>query len=961
MFEKPIILARRGFLSAAATAGTFTALSMAGPVSAANAALETLPATSGYVPPTSLGTIYGAKVLLPKMPDGPGAKKVFERAFTSTTVAKAAYFRDANNKLKIAVGVVGKENQFQVVDAASGQNDLNSTPFSESAGGISSIKFHAKNSAVYALGNGALYKYTPGAQGLTKLGDAATNPYALSFDSKGRVWFGCYPKSEVFCYDPVINKTVIYPTVEATAKYIRSTAIIDDVMYVGTGTESPKIYAFHVDRPLERTAISIPAAGGTGFVFNLAAHGGKLVVSYEDAGLLAKTSIYDPVLKAWRDVAKTIYARLTASFGDDDKMYFVNKPNLTSPYSIIEMDLVRWTFTILAESPVSPNELSTEIVSGVRTLRLFGEDVAKENYRSVLFDLASRTITANTIVTLNDTAYKVQDFIVSKENKLYAGGYMGDGIASIDLTNGNRWRNGRGSAINQIEGMIEHNDTIYIGSYGSADLINFNKKTAVSTAIIRLRTEYGQSRPYGWAYAAGKIVAGTVPDYGLQGGALAIIDPLNDSVTVKDNLINRQSIVSLAGSGDTVYGTTSVKGGLGSQDDINPAVVFAYDVAKQTMLWKNTTLKSETAIYSPTIVGNRLFVAVANGIIELDLATGRPVATFVLFARTGVAGWRDVKMYYHTQSNSLVHRTGGTITAVNLKNNARTQLFNDAQGGTMKVASDGRIYAVSNSTNIAEIDPAFSPTVRSQGDIISISGGGGINFKKSNGAGGFATGVGIVSSGYSDAKSAHLVDWNNNGMFDILSNHKDGSLRVRMALREGGYSTEFTILQPVGSGWDKKRMTVGRWTSGLTLPEILAINPTGNLEQWRGTSTAGVILIKLMGDGWGSRDIGILDLRYDGKPGIVFREGAKMVWVPRDSSGNCSPTVTTRVEIATSGWSSATEFAVVTNHFRTYNGIVWKDTTETLRYTSNLKSQLLSGIQNYGYTLKGYRLGGTSK
>lgn len=961
MTENPILLARRGFLSSAVTVGAFTVLSMAGPASAANAALTTLPATSGYVAPTSLATIYGAKVLLPRMPDGPGAKKVFERAFTSTTVGKATYFRNANNQLKIAVGVVGKENQFQVVDAVSGQNDLNSTPFSESSGGISSLKFHAKNNAVYALGNAALYKYTPGSQGLTKLADAVTNPYALSFDSKGRVWFGCYPKSEVFCYDPVTNKTVTYPTVEATAKYIRSSAIIDDVMYVGTGTESPKIYAFHVDSPLTRTAISIPTIGGTGFVFNLMAHGGKLVVSYETAGLLAKTSIYDPALKTWRDVSKSIYGRLTASFGDDNKMYFVNKPNLSSPYSIIEMDLVRWTFTVLAESPVSPNEISAEIVTGVRTLRLFGEDVAKENYRSVSFDLASRTVTANTVVKLNDTAYKVQDFIVSKENKLYTGGYMGDGIATIDLTTGNRWRNGRGSGINQIEGMIEHNDTIYIGSYGSADLINFNKKTTLATAIIRLRTDYGQSRPYGWAYAAGKIVAGTVPDYGLQGGALAIIDPFNDSVIVKDNLINRQSIVSLVGNGDIVYGTTSVKGGLGSQDDINPAVVFAYNVANQTMLWKNTTLKSETAIYSPTIVGNRLFVAVANGVIELDIATGRPIATFVLFARTGEVGWRDVKMYYHTQSNSLVHRTGGTITAINLKNNARTQLFNDSSGGTMKVASDGRIYAVSNSVNIAEIDPAFSPTVRSKGDIISISGGGGINFKKSNGAGGYATGIGIVASGYSDAKSAHLVDWNNNGMYDILSNHKDGSLRVRMALREGGYSDQFTIIQPAGSGWDTKRITVGRWTSGLSLPEILAINTAGNLEQWRGTSTASVILIKLMGRSWGNLDIGILDLRYDGKPGIVFREGAKMIWVPQDASGNCSPTDTTRVEIATSGWSSASEFTVVTNHFRAYNGIVWKDTTETLRYTSNLNSQLLSGIQNYGYALKGYRLGGTSK
>ena len=961
MSKSPIMFARRGFLSTAITAGTFTALSMATPATAAHASLETLPVTPGYTPPNSLNTIYGSKVLLPKMPDGPGVKKVFERAFTSTTIAKASYFRDAGNRLKVAVGVIGKENQFQVVDAATGKNDLTSTPFAESAAGISSLKFHTNSKSVYALGNSTLYKYIPGSQGLTKLGDTAKSAYALTFDSKGRIWYGCYPKSEVSCYDPATNKITTYPAVDTAADYIRATALIDDFMYVGTGTKSPKIYVFHVDRPLERTAISIPTIGTTGFVFNLASHGGKLVVSYEDANLRSKTSIYDPVLKTWRDISYAVSGRLTASFGDDKKMYFIAKPNSSTPFSIIEMDLARWSFTIIGETPVVPNQIEAEIVSGIRALHVFGEDHFKENYRSVSFNVSTKTITSNVISNLNNTAYKVQDFLISKENKLYAGGYMGDGIASIDINTGERWRNNRGSGIHQIEGMIEHNDTIYVGSYGSADLFNFNKKTSVAKKIARLRTDYYQSRPFAWAYAAGRIVTGTVPEYGMQGGALAIIDPSNDSIIVKDNLINRQSIISLLGNGNIVYGTTSVKGGLGSQDATNPAVVFAYDVANQKMIWQNTALKSETAIYSPTVIGTRLFVAVANGIIELELATGRPVATYVLFSRVSPAGWRDVKMYYHTQSNSLIHRTGGTVTAVNLKNNARTTLFNDPSSGTMKVSTDGRIYAVSNSTSIVEIDPAFSPSIRSQGDIISISGGGGINHKRSNGAGGYLTGVGIVTSGYKDAKSVHLIDWNNNGMFDILSNHSDGSLRVRMALREGGYNNTFTIIKPAGSGWDKKRMTVGSWTPGLTLPEILAINPAGDLEQWRGTSTASIILIKLMGQKWGNLDIGILDLRYDGKPGIVFREGSKMIWIPRDASGNVSPMSATRVVIATGGWSNAKEFTIVRSHFRSYNGIVWKDSYENLRYTSNLNSQLLSGIQNYGLTLQGYRLGGTSK
>ncbi|MDD1477244.1 hypothetical protein [Arthrobacter sp. H16F315] len=139
--------------------------------------------------------------------------------------------------------------------------------------------------------------------------------------------------------------------------------------------------------------------------------------------------------------------------------------------------------------------------------------------------------------------------------------------------------------------MFEYDaSTTYVGSYTGGVLFRFNPQTRSAKKLIELRDVYNQSRPIAWAYAGNRVVAGTIPEYGHTGGALAFLNPANDAdIKVVSGPVPGQSVLGLVGEGDIVYGTTGIKGGYGAPDDTKPAHVFAWDVkAGETSLETGT-------------------------------------------------------------------------------------------------------------------------------------------------------------------------------------------------------------------------------------------------------------------------------------------------------------------------------------------------------------------------------------
>ena len=938
-------LSRRKFLSAAVLAGSFAALTTAiTPPSRANAA--------------SLDTFYGENIDMKTFPAGKGILRTHKNAFTGMNIGEAEYFVGSDGRTKIAYSVIGTGNQFQIADALTGKNEFVGTPPTKLNGVVSALSWNRKDGHVYSIMSGTVAQFNHSTKTFKNLGQitpSATTGYGPAFDDAGNGWYGSYPDAGVGKFAPSTGIKSSFPNVDAGSEYVRTITVLDNIVYCGTGSVSPKIISFPAGNPTARKVIAVPEISSVGFVFKVDAHAGRVFAYYEDPKLAGKCSVYNPATGTWAAFKYRPAGRAATSLPGDPWVYFVAKTYPEARNSIVRWNAQTDVYETLMAAPVVPVSIYIRKTATGNVIELLGDDATSEKTHSYTVSLTDKKILSNTIINIVAAPYKVQDFIASADGKLYVGGYQGDGIATIDMATDARWRSPAGIAINQIEGMIEYgNDRIYVGSYGSADLVKFTKTDNSAKLIERLRTNYMQSRPFGWALAGGKVICGTVPEYGLRGGALVVIDPVTDTVErVLNKYIPEQSIIGLVGSGDIVYGTTSVKGGYGIKDDTSPATVFAYNVKTNTRLWTNTSLTKETEINSPVIAKGRLFVGVANGIIELDINTGNTLRTWKLFSRVNIAGYHNVRLGYHAQTNRLIHCGGGTLTAVGLANDSRSVLYQGSTG-LMSITPAGKIYMVTgNGRDISEIDSVYAPSIASEADAVAVSSSGGIELRRSNGAGGYGTPFAILTSGYADAKSVHIADWNGNGIFDLVSNHTDGSLRVRYGLPAGGFEPFVTIS---ASGWANRRITVGQWNYAYSRPAVISIDTAGDMVMWQVSTSLGLNAPKKLGSGWKVQQFAILDKNYNESPGMLVKDGAGLFWYPNTAIMNQS---STRETLAGGGFSGSARFTVVKKHRYNYNGVVWHENNGTLRYISNVSGKM-SGILNYGITWTNYRLGGTS-
>ncbi|WP_157867120.1 hypothetical protein [Glutamicibacter arilaitensis] len=76
--------------------------------------------------------------------------------------------------------------------------------------------------------------------------------------------------------------------------------------------------------------------------------------------------------------------------------------------------------------------------------------------------------------------------------------------------------------------------------------------------LSRLGRKYKQSRPFGWAVNSKNIFFGTVPDYGLAGGVVGMIDPVKDEIVwvidaKASGIANGHSIVGLCADDEYLW------------------------------------------------------------------------------------------------------------------------------------------------------------------------------------------------------------------------------------------------------------------------------------------------------------------------------------------------------------------------------------------------------------------------
>lgn len=927
-------LSRRSALSLAAAVGFLTAAAPA-------------PRSFAAGVPTAVAAGSGLRVIAP----GAGIKKVFKDVFKSSSFLDMLLVPDPSGAPKLITATSGNTNQFQVFDAVTGKREhVSTTP---GGGKINAnLAWDPVNRKVYAGSEGKLISWSFSDRTLVDLGQVAplaSAVYGFDIDSSGRLWGGSYPDGVIWNYDPKTGKFAHLPVLDAGTDYVKGIGVWKETVFAGTGSVNPYMVSFPAGDPSKRTVIKLPEAGPTGFVHEITVRGDRVFVFAEDSANATRCYVYNPVTSKWEGQYKLPAAAKA----------FAAKDGTSATWHAAQSSLVRTDTATMTDTILCATNIASAQAVYVSGDKVFAAGTHAGGPVVASYSISGKKETGRVRPDVLTGSLQVQSLIASDHGLLYYGAYIGDGLASLNPDTDARWQSSNTVGISQIEHLMQYDSNrLYIGSYGSAKLYSFDRNRiaegdAAFTLVTTLRKPYMQSRPFAWAAAGGKVLAGTVPEYGLRGGALATIDPVANKLgLVMNKFIPEQSIVGLAGYGDIVYGTTSGRGGYGIEDYAGDAAVFAYNARTDTTLWVSY-LKGHRDLYSPILLDGVLYAATINGLLVLNPADGKLRETLALRSRTARPAYQGARAVAMPGTSKIVHSSGNIVMLIDVKERTQSVLAKEAVGTPLAVTPDGRIFVSHQSNHIAELHPRPAGTLSSPADLVTINAAGELMIASSDGAGGYSNAV-RAGTGW-DSKtiiSFHVTDWSGDGLQDIVVQRTSGVLQVYRGKPGGGFEAPITAAY----GWGKKKMAVGRWTEGA-YPTVIGVDAAGEVRRHsvaaNGTIGAGVVI----GSGWQGRDITMIDMDGNGKQGLLGRSGAKLLYQPSNGAGAFSGALRT---VAAAGWSDTIALSSTTGHFRAKAGLLSVKRSGAVQYISS-QGTAFGGIKTYPLDLRGSFLAGSPK
>ena len=93
-----------------------------------------------------------------------------------------------------------------------------------------------------------------------------------------------------------------------------------------------------------------------------------------------------------------------------------------------------------------------------------------------------------------------------------------------------------------------------------------------------------------------------------------------------------------------------------------------------------------------------------------------------------------------------------------------------------------------------------------------------------------------IGQGWTGLRSINAIDWNADGVLDLVAQWTSGRVNVYLGIAAGGFSTGPVL---AASGWGNYQLTIGYWLSGSYFPQIITRDDSGALRLWRNTSGAG--------------------------------------------------------------------------------------------------------------------------
>ncbi|MBD2870039.1 dockerin type I domain-containing protein [Paenibacillus arenilitoris] len=511
--------------------------------------------------------------------------------------------------------VKGSPAQFNVVDMAT--NEVIHTTVLQGGGGDAwHHEVTPDGKFVYVTSHRTLWLYATETEEMKLVHDFVDEgPWSLVTDSIGNAYIGTYPGGKVFKYE-LASGTVTedYGRMlgNQPQEYVRSIALDEDGGHIYAGTAHGQIIKLNLTTG-EKTNIAQPLMDKqeTGFVYDMDLVDKRYIFArYSES---KNMYVYDLESSRWLDVVLSNVTGLHVTDSYEDKVYFI-ADNALNYYDLATGEIgstgmaygsgLRGADWVEFDRHENPDLIGMNLV----TVQ-FGGGIVYFNITQ------NKTVTTQPVV--EGTPLNIHVIEKGSNNQLMMS-TLGAGTGAVFDANQNKVVS---ISLGQADSMVHHDHAMYMGVYPKANIYKYdqNRNPGNGNPSLFMQVDPGahQDRLIEAASGGDRIYFGSVSGYGVNGGAVTIIDPAayakdRTGVLVIRNVVQDQSVVGLAYKDGVLFGSTNIHNGLGSNPTAEEAKMFAIDAltGEKLMEWSPQI----EGVDKPEFIG-RLTVGPHDGLI----------------------------------------------------------------------------------------------------------------------------------------------------------------------------------------------------------------------------------------------------------------------------------------------------------------------------------------------------------
>lgn len=183
-------------------------------------------------------------------------------------------------------------------------------------------------------------------------------------------------------------------------------------------------------------------------------------------------------------------------------------------------------------------------------------------------------------------------------------------------------------------------------------------------------------------------------------------------------------------------------------------------------------------------------------------------------------------------------------------------------------------------------NPSAGASIKLGSDVVAVSSAGQLLRYTAATAGNYRF-HSTIGGGWTGLKQGFVVDWNSDGVYDLVAQWKNGMLGYYRGRAGGGFDAQ----RAIGWGWGDMTITVGKTARGQRYPGVLGYKPDGVLRYYPNSSGGALGGFSSLGPGWAGRGITLADWNNDGTNDVLSQlpGGALLYYKGNGTGGIAAP------------------------------------------------------------------------